>query len=420
MQANACSRIKHNAESSPFFRLPAELRRKILIEVLGHRLIHVKYLLDDDYELVSDPKVYDHIDRWAILVCDTEAARPLPQNANMSDDEDIDDGNIIYDEESDDEEGDGVNHGSEEDDGSTVESVSEYEVSEAEAPSIDSERSGELGENIQGSAARGMDLAGKSPGALRPALSSSSAPSDSSPDYDDDFWLYEIDLRRHDQFLIGHLCKNLASHTWKNNKERLEFGDATTRSGCGIANSAISEREMHLPLLRVCRQMYTEASQVLWESNIFSFNDVASLKQFMNTKSGHHKRSIRSLRLAMDWTLTKAADSWNRALSMPLVKALQGLRVLWLHINTGMFRCDFEDSGMPNLWTSSSLGYTKGIEKLAKLPITKAEVYIFNKTLDPSDSNLLAYNVQLWTKHRKRLFAIALQTRLLSASGGHT
>ena len=66
-----------------------------MIEVLGDRLIHVKYLWDDDCELKSDAELYpweyeelqDEIERWAVLVCDSEVAQPLPQDRNMSDDE---------------------------------------------------------------------------------------------------------------------------------------------------------------------------------------------------------------------------------------------------------------------------------------------------------------------------------------------
>lgn len=85
MADDACSRIRHNAESSPFFRLPAEIRRKIFIDVLGDRLIHVKCLSDDDCELKSAAELFsweyeelhNQIERWAVLVCVPEAARPL-------------------------------------------------------------------------------------------------------------------------------------------------------------------------------------------------------------------------------------------------------------------------------------------------------------------------------------------------------
>ena len=41
---------------------------------------------------------------------------------------------------------------------------------------------------------------------------------------------------------------------------------------------------LHLTLLRACRQIYTEANRVLWDTDIFSFDDPTTLKTFYANK----------------------------------------------------------------------------------------------------------------------------------------
>ena len=344
------------------------------------------------------------IERWAVLVCDPEAARPLPQNRNMGDDEES------GSDDSDDEESESGSDESEEDDTSSTEYVSEADIDGVDASSSGSEQGEELDEG-PADMGRGRRMDGIRD---RSTVSSPSpASSDSMLSVSSELEFYEWEPQCHEQFLIGHLTEDLFSHLWVCNKRRFGFGDASTESGCGRAKRAIYDREMHLPLLRVCRQMYTEASQVLWETNVFSFNDVASFKHFMSSRTAYQKRSIKNLRLVMDWTLLKAADSWNKALSMSLVKSLQGLRALWLHINAAMFDQDFENPGIPDLRLSASWGFMNGIKNLATLPLTKARVYLLNKDLRASGRAVRRYEGGPWTKQRKRLFARALQAKLL-------
>ena len=433
MAANACSRIRHNAEFSCFFRLPAEIRRKIFIEVLGDRLIHVKYLWDDDCELKSDAELdfweseeLYQIERWGVLVCDPEAARPLPHDRNMSDDEESESGS----DDSDDDDTSSSEYISEDD----INSVDWFSIGSEQGNSVDWSSSGsEQGNSVDWSSSGSeqgeerevgvqevgpADVGGSTSLDCIPDRSRVSSPSpvssESIPDVYHNQEFDEMGSQLHEQYLIGHLREDLFSQMWVHNQKKLGFGDAFTKFGYGRAKGAIYEREMPLPILRVCRQMYTEASQVLWETNIFSFNDVASFQQFMSSRTAHQKRSIRRLRLVMDWILLTAAVSWNNALSMSLVDSLRGLRVLWLHINTAMFDKDFENSGIPDLRSSAAWGFTNGIKKLATLPLTYAQVYVFNKDLRPHGRRVRRYEGEPWTEQRKRLFAGVLVAKLLS------
>lgn len=198
------------------------------------------------------------------------------------------------------------------DDTSSTEYVSEDDISGVDAPSSGSEQGEELGEGVQEVGPAYVTRGGSLDGIRDRSTVSSASParSDSILGLDSELEFDKLESQRREQFLIGHLWEDLFSHIWwVYSKRRLGLGDASTESGCGRAKIAIYGREMHLPILRVCRQMYTETSQVLWETNIFSFNDVASSKHFMSSRTAHQKRSIRRLRLVMDWSLLKAADS---------------------------------------------------------------------------------------------------------------
>lgn len=56
-----------------------------------------------------------------------------------------------------------------------------------------------------------------------------------------------------------------------------------------------SHESVHLTALRVCRQMYIEANDVLWSTNTFSFNHAAiSLDRFMSARTTRQKQSLKS------------------------------------------------------------------------------------------------------------------------------
>lgn len=50
---------------------------------------------------------------------------------------------------------------------------------------------------------------------------------------------------------------------------------------------------LHLSLLGVCRQIYAEANTIFWTTNTYSFQDIATLRVFMNGLHSTQKRSLR-------------------------------------------------------------------------------------------------------------------------------
>ncbi|KAL8951244.1 MAG: hypothetical protein Q9222_002772 [Ikaeria aurantiellina] len=127
---------------------------------------------------------------------------------------------------------------------------------------------------------------------------------------------------------------------------------------------------LSLTILRVSRQMYTEANPILWTTNTFAFPDSLTLQRFMMTRTIHQKRLIRNLRLQMVWDSCRV-KFWSKALSMPLVKSLTGLRTLRLNITYQMENWLWH--AMKDTFLEST-EYTEGLRKLSMLPLTSAEV----------------------------------------------
>lgn len=78
-----CYSIKGNALTSPLLRLPLEIRNKIWSEVLGDRLVHLRYLYDDDHDFETNEELHVSIhwsyelqarygSAWRHLVCEED------------------------------------------------------------------------------------------------------------------------------------------------------------------------------------------------------------------------------------------------------------------------------------------------------------------------------------------------------------
>ncbi|KAL8676310.1 MAG: hypothetical protein Q9224_007299, partial [Gallowayella concinna] len=164
---------------------------------------------------------------------------------------------------------------------------------------------------------------------------------------------------------------------------------------------------MRLTVLRASRQMYTEANRVLWTSNTFSFPECITLKRFMMTRSIHQKRLIRSLRFEMEWgALSGLEQSYDRVLTMPVVKSLIGLRSLRLNILHDM---------LEPLWLEvkdrflEMTRYTECLRKLSTLPLTYVDVNfrIAEHRETPG----------LWRKTQREQCAEELKSMLLNLEG---
>ena len=92
----------------------------------------------------------------------------------------------------------------------------------------------------------------------------------------------------------------------------------------------VYDREMHLPLLRVCRQMYNEASQVLWTMNTFSFNSAITCQRFLDGRRISQTAALRSLHLVVDIDIS--STQWYEALCNSWIPSMKGLVDLGLFV----------------------------------------------------------------------------------------
>lgn len=369
-------RIKRNAESSPLLRLPLEIRRKILIEVLGDRLIHLKKFDDDAVRFFdSDESTYDtrRFERWHVLVCDPAAAEPIERG---------------HREQGKPEDGDGAET-SQESDVSTNSSSNE-ESSNGESSTEDEDSDQVTDDESLSSVTASHGRYWKKKTRIAEKLKRMS--------------------QRKVQRLIGHGPEN--NYSWW--KLDHPFGDGPVMRQSRSRGRYAHMRVTHLGLLRTCRQLYTEANPVLWETNIFSFNDVHSFTCFMNDRTNHQKSLLKKLRLAMGFRPV-GVPSWSKSLTMALVKSLQGLRFLWVSIHhRPQIRFETLEKIGVLIWTVFHATHLDGIRKLATLPLTWVRVSVTNKNLGDYDLSDLS---KLWTQQQREKYADMIRTRLLAVDG---
>ena len=365
-------RIKRNAESCPLLRLPLEILRKIFVEVLGDRLIHLKKFDDDwmsEWDIDDSSSSRRHkVERWHILVCDPAAAEPIKGGRA----------------------GKGNKKGEVEAEASKV-SNEGMDSSDSEEEEDDSTQFSE-------------DEAFPSDMRTRKKMM--------------DQQLMQIPNRRV-QHLIGHDFQG--NDSWR--KLQNPFLEHHPFSGGlfkGITRYKCN-REIHLCLLRTCRQVYTEANKVLWETNIFSFNDIHSFNCFMNERNNYQKGLMKKLRLAMKFGLRGPMHTplWSSALTMQLVRSLQGLRFVWLAINyrqPAKLHEECESRG----WLDSVVlrsSYLEGVRKLATLPLAHVKVSVSNKDLGYFEDLYFDHGEKQWSQQQRKKYADLIRTRLLDVDG---
>ena len=168
---------------------------------------------------------------------------------------------------------------------------------------------------------------------------------------------------------------------------------------------------MHLSALRVCRQIYSEASDVLWTTNTFSFNDAAlSFHCFMEERTTYQKQLLRRLRLQMDWVWGEDGP-WNCALDMALIKSLTGLRSLRLQINHSVGAWSYQQArALGGAFALFEPGHLELVHRMAVMPLANVEVFVGDRS-QPHNLNTL------WTAEDRKEYAEGIRKILLDPNG---
>lgn len=169
-------------------------------------------------------------------------------------------------------------------------------------------------------------------------------------------------------------------------------------------------QSIHLKVLRVCRQVYIEANNVLWMTNTFSFNGRAvCFNRFMKERTTPQKRLLRRLRLQMDWTLNDD-KLWKRALNTAVIKSLPGLRKLRLQINHSVKAGFYQrvENGEKNLalFEPRHLAFMR---RVAMFALVDVEVYVGARTQLSTSADRMA--------RARKEYAEAIRKVLLDPNG---
>ncbi|KAL8792748.1 MAG: hypothetical protein Q9195_004635 [Heterodermia aff. obscurata] len=164
----------------------------------------------------------------------------------------------------------------------------------------------------------------------------------------------------------------------------------------------VYDREMHLGLLRVCRQIYNDANPILWGTNTFSFDSVPSYQRFFEGRSDFQKAALRTLHLVVD--IYQRRTAWNPALSKPFVGSLKGLVDLQLSLTTvieaKLYR-KVKSRGLPLVDA-----FFEGLVRLSRLQQLKPE----NVSLAPE---FCSNESEPWSQSEKEDYTKDLKDRLL-------
>jgi hypothetical protein len=170
----------------------------------------------------------------------------------------------------------------------------------------------------------------------------------------------------------------------------------------------------YLQVLRTCRQIYLEASRVLWATNTFSFIRPETLKAFMNDRKTAQKQLLKNLHLNMTWNMKQHKRAWEKALTLTLVRSLKGLRTVHLRIE----QCVVDENSCfhSNPLEGEDLLDTSPFEEIMKfkiLPLETVTVNIANGEFTRRNSN---GDLQ-WPLARRVECAESLESQLLDPEG---
>ncbi|KAF4637121.1 hypothetical protein G7Y89_g978 [Cudoniella acicularis] len=103
----------------------------------------------------------------------------------------------------------------------------------------------------------------------------------------------------------------------------------------------LARKRLDIGVLRVCRQLYVEANQVLWRTTTWSFTHALAFSQFMDRRNALQRRIMRKLHLDLDprycWVMKNWADGWYAALHKRVLSKFTSLQVLYLDIRDNQY-----------------------------------------------------------------------------------
>lgn len=161
-------------------------------------------------------------------------------------------------------------------------------------------------------------------------------------------------------------------------------------------------------VLNTCRQINTEASQILWSSNTFHFEDPDIFTKVLKGMGTANRRALKRLSLNMSWlgqsdsALFESPNKWTLAISNPLVKELRGLKALGLEITVEMSHTRLRTMRYGVSYNT----HVEKFEELACLPLETIDVAIMSK-------NSRIGRRPLWNEYDRQRYGERIEAKLL-------
>ena len=94
--------------------------------------------------------------------------------------------------------------------------------------------------------------------------------------------------------------------------------------------------DKHLSVLAVCRLLYEESNNVLWQTNTFAFDDPQSFKSFITSMNASQKHKLKMIHIRMNVPIDRQLfdfegyGPWAKAITPRILPSLHNLSVLHL------------------------------------------------------------------------------------------
>ena len=136
-------------------------------------------------------------------------------------------------------------------------------------------------------------------------------------------------------------------------------------------------------VLYTCKQINAEASQILWTTNTFHFEDPEVFTKVLREMGTANRGTVKRLSLSISWfgqsesenALFESPNKWTLAISHPLVKELRALKTLGLEVRVKMSFARLNT-------TRYGVSHSTHVEKFtdfASLPLEAIDVAIRSK-----------------------------------------
>ena len=191
--------------------------------------------------------------------------------------------------------------------------------------------------------------------------------------------------------------------------------------------------DKNLSVLAVCRLLYEESNNVLWQTNTFAFDDPQSFRRFITSMGASQKHKLKKIHICMQVAIdVKLRDMedygpWAKAIAPHILSPLHNLNVLHLSFDQYCRMSSAFQNGIPDHFSHTDsknrvkhdMGALLGF-RLLPSKNTKNPNHGQHVTVIVSDdaSTHLPFQGSRWTKDQKLEVAEEFRARLAAPNSG--